>query len=131
MAEPERYLPRLITKLEEALEEYGLRHDSIVMRMTGCPNGCARPWMAEIACVGKAFGAYNLMLGGGHRGERINKLYRSSLKEDEILAELKPMFKRWSLERNEGEPFGDWVIRAGIIAATREGKDFWENVAEE
>lgn len=131
MAESERYLPVLITKLEEALEEYGLRHDSIVMRMTGCPNGCARPWMAEIACVGKAFGAYNLMLGGGHRGERINKLYRSSLKEDEIISTLKPMFKRWSLERHEGEAFGDWVIRAGIIAATREGKDFWENVSEE
>lgn len=131
MAESERYLPVLVTKLEEALEEYGLRHDSIVMRMTGCPNGCARPWLAEIACVGKAYGAYNLMLGGGHTGERLNKLYRSSLKEDEILSVLKPMFKRWSLERNEGEFFGDWVIRAGIIAATREGKDFWDNVQEE
>ena len=62
MAESERYLPELITKLEEALEDYGLRHDSVVMRMTGCPNGCARPWVAEVALVGKAFGAYNLML---------------------------------------------------------------------
>lgn len=131
MAESERYLPELITKIEESLEEYGLRHDSIVMRMTGCPNGCARPWLAEIACVGKAYGAYNLMLGGGHTGERLNKLYRSSLKEDEILAVLKPMLKRWSLERHDGEFFGDWVIRAGIIAATREGKDFWDNIAEE
>ena len=71
MAESERYLPVLITKLEEALEEYGLRHDSIVMRMTGCPNGCARPWVAEVALVGKAYGAYNLMLGGGHHGQKI------------------------------------------------------------
>lgn len=131
MAESERYLPVLITKLEEALEEYGLRHDSIVMRMTGCPNGCARPWVAEIACVGKALGAYNLMLGGGHHGERINKLYRSSLKEEEILAVLKPMFKRWSLERHEGEHFGDFVIRVGIIAATTEGKNFWDNLPED
>lgn len=131
MAESERFLPVLITKLEEALEEYGLRHDSIVMRMTGCPNGCSRPWLAEIACIGKAYGAYNLMLGGGFHGERLNKLYRSSLKEDEILAILKPMFKRWSLERHEGEHFGDFVIRAGIIAATTEGKNFWDNLPEE
>lgn len=131
MAESERYLPVLITKLEEALEEYGLRHDSIVMRMTGCPNGCARPWLAEVACVGKALGAYNLMLGGGHHGERLNKLYRSSLKEDEILDTLKPMFKRWSLERHDGEHFGDFVVRVGIIAATVEGKDFWDNLPEE
>ncbi|ODQ66543.1 hypothetical protein NADFUDRAFT_82332 [Nadsonia fulvescens var. elongata DSM 6958] len=131
MAESERYLPVLITKLEECLEEYGLRHDSIVMRMTGCPNGCARPWLAEIALVGKALGAYNLLLGGGHIGQRINKLYRQSLKEDEIIAVLKPLFKRWALERNQGEPFGDFVIRAGIIAETTEGKNFWDNLPEE
>lgn len=128
MAESERYLPELVTKLEQALEEYGLRHDSVVMRMTGCPNGCARPWLAEVALVGKAYGAYNLMLGGGHVGQRLNKLYRSSLKEDEILATLKPMFKAWALERTEGEPFGDFVIRKGIIKATREGKDWWDDV---
>lgn len=131
MAESERYLPKLITLLEEALEEYGLRHDSIVMRMTGCPNGCARPWVAEVALVGKAFGAYNLMLGGGHHGERLNKIYRYSIKEDEILSTLKPLFKRWSLERNEGEPFGDWVIRAGVIKATTEGKYFHDDIPED
>lgn len=131
MAESERYLPKLISKLEEALEEYGLRHDSIVMRMTGCPNGCARPWVAEVALVGKAYGAYNLMLGGGHHGERLNKIYRYSIKEDEILSILKPMFKRWSLERNDGEPFGDFCIRAGIIKPTTEGKYFHEDIPEE
>lgn len=131
MAESERYLPKLITKLEDALEEYGLRHDSIVMRMTGCPNGCARPWVAEVALVGKAFGAYNLMLGGGHHGERLNKIYRYSIKEDEILAILKPLFKRWSLERNEGEPFGDFCIRAGVIKPTTEGKYFHEDIPAE
>ena len=131
MAELERYLPQLITKLEEALEEYGLRHDSVVMRMTGCPNGCARPWVAEVALVGKALGAYNLMLGGGHHGERLNKIYRYSIKEDEILATLKPLFKRWSLERHEGEPFGDFVIRAGVIKPTLEGKYFHDDIPED
>jgi sulfite reductase (NADPH) hemoprotein beta-component len=76
MAESERYLPTLITKLEDTLEEAGLRNNSIVMRMTGCPNGCARPWIAEVACVGKAPGTYNLMLGGGYHGQRLNKLYK-------------------------------------------------------
>lgn len=131
MAESERYLPVLISKLEDALEEYGLRHDSIVMRMTGCPNGCARPWLAEVALVGKAYGAYNLLLGGGFHGQRLNKLYRSSIKEDEILAILKPLFKRWALERQESEPFGDFLIRVGVIAETTEGKAFWEHVNEE
>jgi sulfite reductase (NADPH) hemoprotein beta-component len=79
MAESERYLPTLITKLEDTLIEAGLRESSIVMRMTGCPNGCARPWVAELACVGKAPGTYNLMLGGGYHGERLNKLYRLTI----------------------------------------------------
>ncbi|KAH0555784.1 hypothetical protein GP486_006272, partial [Trichoglossum hirsutum] len=94
MAESERYLPELITKLEGVLEENGLRHDSIVMRMTGCPNGCARPWLAEVAFVGKAYGAYNMYLGGGYHGHRLNKLYRSSIKEEEILEIMKPLLKR-------------------------------------
>lgn len=131
MAESERYLPELITKLENALEDYGLRHDSVVMRMTGCPNGCARPWVAEVALVGKALGAYNLMLGGGHHGQRLNKIYRYSIKEDEILDILKPLFKRWSLERHENEPFGDFCIRIGVIKETTEGKYFHDDIPEE
>lgn len=131
MAESERYLPQLITKLEAALEDYGLRHDSVVMRMTGCPNGCARPWLAEVALVGKAMGAYNLMLGGGHHGQRLNKIYRYSIKEDEILDILKPLFKKWSLERHENEPFGDYCIRTGVINETTEGKYFHEGIPEE
>lgn len=131
MAESERYLPELITKLELSLEEYGLRHDSVVMRMTGCPNGCARPWLAEVALVGKAPGAYNLLLGGGHHGHRLNKIYRYSIKEHEILGILKPLFKRWSLERNEGEPFGDFCIRIGEIKETTEGKYFHEGIPED
>ena len=131
MAESERYLPQLITKLEDCLEQNGLRQDSIVMRMTGCPNGCARPWLAEIAFVGKAYGAYNMYLGGGYHGQRLNKLYRSSIQETEILDIMKPMFKRYALERKEGERFGDWTIRAGIIKPTTEGKRFHDDVAEE
>ncbi|KAF3991089.1 hypothetical protein FT663_01788 [Candidozyma haemuli var. vulneris] len=131
MAESERYLPELIGKLETALEDYGLRHDSVVMRMTGCPNGCARPWLAEVALVGKAMGAYNLMLGGGHHGQRLNKIYRYSIKEDEIMDILLPLFKKWSLERQDNEPFGDYCIRTGVIAETTEGKYFHENIPEE
>ncbi len=129
MAESERYLPELITKLEGVLEENGMRQDSIVMRMTGCPNGCARPWLAEVAFVGKAFGAYNMYLGGGYHGNRLNKLYRSSIKEEEILGIMKPLLKRWKLEREEGENLGDFCIRVGMIKATREGRDFHEDVS--
>ena len=130
MAESERYLPQLITKLEDCLEENGLKQDSIVMRMTGCPNGCARPWLAEVAFVGKAYGAYNMYLGGGYHGQRLNKLYRSSIQEEEILDVMKPMLKRYALEREQGEHFGDWVIRVGYIKPTTEGKTFHDDVAE-
>ncbi|KAF2808322.1 thiamine diphosphate-binding protein [Mytilinidion resinicola] len=130
MAESERYLPELITKLEGVIEETGLRQDSIVMRMTGCPNGCARPWLAEVAFVGKAFGAYNMYLGGGYHGHRLNKLYRSSIKEEEILEIMKPLLKRYAIERNEGERFGDFCIRIGMIKPTTEGKTFHEDTAE-
>lgn len=129
MAESERYLPVLISKLESTIEEAGLRQDSIVMRMTGCPNGCARPWLAEVAFVGKAFGAYNMYLGGGYHGQRLNKLYRSSIKEEEILEILRPLIKRYAAERNDGERFGDFAIRIGMIKPTLEGKAFHEDVS--
>lgn len=129
MAESERYLPVLISKLEGCLEENGLARDSIVMRMTGCPNGCARPWLAEVAFVGKAYGAYNMYLGGGYHGQRLNKLYRQSIKEDEILDIMRGLLRRYAQEREEGEKFGDFCIRVGIIAATTEGRDFHDNVS--
>ncbi|TGZ80891.1 sulphite reductase hemo protein, beta subunit [Ascodesmis nigricans] len=131
MAESERYLPKLIDKVETVLEESGLRHDSIVMRMTGCPNGCARPWLAEIAFVGKAYGAYNMYLGGGYHGQRLNKLFKSSIKEEEILEIVRGLFGRYAKEREEGERFGDFCIRVGVIKPTTEGKYFHEDVAEE
>ncbi|EHK46277.1 sulfite reductase [Trichoderma atroviride IMI 206040] len=131
MAESERYLPQLITKLEACIEENGLRQDSIVMRMTGCPNGCARPWLAEVAFVGKAYGAYNMYLGGGYHGQRLNKLYRASIKEEEILALMRGLLKQYAVERQEGERFGDFCIRVGLINETTDGQNFHDNVAEE
>lgn len=124
MAESERYLPSLIDKLEAAMAANGLREDSIVVRMTGCPNGCARPFLGEIGFVGKAMGKYNLYLGAGHRGERLNKLYRENIGEDAILAELEPLIAEYAQSREPSEPFGDYVIRAGHIKATHAGREF-------
>ncbi|KND02497.1 sulfite reductase (NADPH) hemoprotein, beta-component [Spizellomyces punctatus DAOM BR117] len=124
MAESERYLPSLMTLIEEILDEHGLRDDAITIRMTGCPNGCARPTIAEIGFVGKAPGAYNMYLGGGFVGDRLSKLYRESIGEEEIIKELRPLLARYARDRIHGEKFGDWVIRAGVVKATRAGKDF-------
>ncbi|GAA6028765.1 hypothetical protein JCM8097_007384 [Rhodosporidiobolus ruineniae] len=128
MAESERYLPVLIDKVEAIMEESGLRHDSITMRMTGCPNGCARPWAAEIAFVGKAPGSYLMLLGGGYYGQRLNKIYREAVSEEDVIRILTPMIKEYALERNDGEHFGDFVIRKGYINPTTEGKLFYEGM---
>ncbi|KPV74492.1 uncharacterized protein RHOBADRAFT_28041 [Rhodotorula graminis WP1] len=128
MAESERYLPLLIEKVEQIMEEEGLRNDSITMRMTGCPNGCARPWAAEIAFVGKAPGSYLMLLGGGYHGQRLNKIYREAVSEDDILTILRPMIKAYAQERLDGEHFGDFVIRKGIISATKSGKEFYDDM---
>ncbi len=124
MAESERYLPELITKIEEITEEVGLRDDEIVIRMTGCPNGCGRPYLGEIGFVGKAPGKYNLYLGAGFSGERMNKMYKENIGEEEILKELKPILSAYAKEREEGERFGSFTIRKGYVKATIEGKDF-------
>jgi sulfite reductase (NADPH) hemoprotein beta-component len=124
MAESERYLPSLLDKLEAILEEVGLRDEDIVIRMTGCPNGCARPYLAEIGFTGKGPGKYNLYLGAGFAGDRLNKLYKENIGEAEILDTLRPILKRYAEERLEGERFGDFVIRAGIVKAVRDGTEF-------
>lgn len=124
MAESERYLPTLLDKLEVLLDEAGLRDQEIVVRMTGCPNGCARPALAELAFIGKAPGKYNMYLGGGFAGQRLNKLYRENIGEEEILSELRPIFHRYAKERLEGEHFGDFCIRAGYVKEVRSGLDF-------
>ncbi|MFA4929948.1 MAG: NADPH-dependent assimilatory sulfite reductase hemoprotein subunit [Patulibacter sp.] len=124
MAEAERYLPDLITKVEGLLEKNGLTEDPITIRMTGCPNGCARPYIAEIAFSGRAPGKYNMYLGGGFHGERLNKMYRENVGEDVILEVLDETLGRYAAERNPGERFGDFVIRAGIIGEVTEGRFF-------
>ncbi|KAJ7090184.1 hypothetical protein B0H15DRAFT_837428 [Mycena belliarum] len=131
MAESERYLPILIDKVEAICEENGLRNDAIVMRMTGCPNGCARPYVAEVAFVGKALGTYSMLLGGGYYGQRMNKIYRETVTEREILAILRPMIKRYALERLEGERFGDFTIRAGYISSTTSGMEWYTGMGGE
>ncbi|KAI1793566.1 sulfite reductase subunit beta [Ganoderma leucocontextum] len=131
MAESERYFPVLIGKIEKICEENGLRNDSIVMRMTGCPNGCARPYLGEVGFVGKAPGSYILLLGGGYHGQRMNKIYRETVTEPEILAILQPMIKRYALERHDGEHFGDFVIRAGYITPTTSGKEWYDGMGGE
>jgi sulfite reductase (NADPH) hemoprotein beta-component len=124
MAESERYLPSLIDKIEPMLEEAGLRDEEIVIRMTGCPNGCARPMLAEISFIGKAPGKYNMYLGGGFAGNRLNKLYKENIGEAEILESLQPIVTQYAKERHEGEHFGDFTIRAGYVKEVRSGQDF-------
>ncbi len=131
LAEAERYLPEVITELEEDLENAGLRHDSITIRMTGCPNGCGRPFISEIGFVGRGPDRYNLYLGGGHAGQRLSKLYRQDIHSNEIRGLLAPIFQRYAKERFDGEHFGDFVIRAGYVAATQQGADFHKNIKEE
>jgi sulfite reductase (NADPH) hemoprotein beta-component len=131
LAEAERYLPDLLTELEEIIEESGLRHDAITIRMTGCPNGCARPYISEIGFVGRSPGCYNVYLGGGFAGQRLSKLYRENHPGTEIKELLAPIIRRYAKERNQGERFGDFCIRAGYVAATEQGKDFHQNVLAE
>jgi len=131
LAEAQRYLPDLLTELDGVLGELGLRDDAITVRMTGCPNGCARPYISEIAFVGRSPGKYNIYLGGGFTGDRLNKLYKNSAKQEEIIGILRPILERYASERNDGERFGDFVIRAGYVAETREGREFHDDFKEE
>ncbi|HCL97914.1 MAG TPA: sulfite reductase [Verrucomicrobiales bacterium] len=129
LAEAERYLPDLITELEEVLEEAGLRHDAITIRMTGCPNGCGRPYLGEIGFVGKGPGKYNVYLGAGFHGERLNKLYKEAVPGADIKELLAPIIKDYAKARNDGEHFGDFVIRAGYVKATTAGNNFHANIS--
>jgi len=111
LAESERALPGIITRFEKLLEEVGLKNEEIVIRMTGCPNGCARPYMAEIGFVGKAPGKYQVYVGGNESSTRLNRLYKEALKIDELENELGPVLKRFVQERQPAERFGDWSAR--------------------
>jgi sulfite reductase (NADPH) hemoprotein beta-component len=128
LAESERFLPELITALEDTLDEAGLKNDDIMMRMTGCPNGCARPYLAEIGFVGRNPGLYNLYLGAAFDGTRLSKLYAQDVGKDKILALLNPLLKRYAKDRKDGEHFGDFVIRVGVVKATTAGNKFHDDV---
>lgn len=124
MAESERYLPELVTKIESILEANGLQEDPITIRMTGCPNGCARPYISEIGLTGRAPGKYNLYLGGGFHGQRLNKMYLENVGEEAILEALEETLAHYARDREPGERFGDFAIRAGYVAEVKEGRFF-------
>lgn len=125
MAEAERYFPDFISKVEALQEKHGFIDQGIVVRMTGCPNGCARPFAAEIGLVGKAPGRYNLYLGASFEGTRLNKLYRENIQEAEILSELDSLFARYVAERETDETFGNFTVRIGVVKAVNDAaKDF-------
>mgnify|MGYP003286313786 CR=1 FL=1 len=111
LAEGQRYMPILLSKIEDILQKHQLQNEEIVMRMTGCPNGCARPFAAEVGFVGTAYGRYNLHLGGDRLGLRLNKIYKESLDEPAILSELDQLFNTYRQERVDGETFGDFSMR--------------------
>jgi sulfite reductase (NADPH) hemoprotein beta-component len=115
LAESQRYLPSLLDKIEPLLAKHGLLNEDIILRMTGCPNGCSRPGAAEIAFIGTALGKYNMYLGGDRIGLRLNKLYKESLVEAQILAELDNVFAAFAAERKKGETFGDFTYRKYVI----------------
>lgn len=122
MAESERYLPALLDKLEGIVGAAGLAGEPLAIRMSGCPNGCSRPYLAEIALVGKAPGKYNLYLGASANGDRLNALYKETIGEPEILAELERLLTRYAAEREPKERFGDFVVRAGIVRSVAAGR---------
>ena len=126
LAEGERYLPDLVTQLDTEIEAAGLRDDAIVIRMTGCPNGCGRPFLAEIGLVGKAPGKYHVYLGAAFNGTRLNSLYRPSVAAADIAPLLRPLLRRYAAERLEGERFGDFAIRAGLVSPMGRPADFHE-----
>lgn len=127
MAEAERYLPDAVTELEGLLTKHGLPEQSIVFRVTGCPNGCGRAMLSEVGLVGKGPGKYNLHLGGDREGTRIPKMYKENIGEQEIMQHLDDLIGRWAKERETNEAFGDFVVRAGVIAPViNSAKDFYD-----
>ena len=122
MAEAERYLPTLVTYVEELLTKHGVPDDHIILRVVGCPNGCGRAMLAEAGLVGRGPGKYNLYLGGNTQGTRIPKLYLDNVAEAEILQALDSLIGRWVLERSSGECFGDFVVRVGVVAEVKVSK---------
>lgn len=127
MAEAERFLPEFVGHVEGIMQHHGVADEHIVLRVTGCPNGCGRALLAEVGLVGKAPGRYNLHLGGNRIGTRIPRMYRENINEQEILSILDELIGRWATERQADEGFGDFVIRAGVVRPVLDpARDFWE-----
>ena len=127
MAEAERFLPSFIDNIDNLMAKHGVSDEHIVMRVTGCPNGCGRAMLAEVGLVGKAPGRYNLHLGGNRIGTRIPRMYKENITEPEILASLDELIGRWAKEREAGEGFGDFTVRAGIIRPVLDpARDLWD-----
>ncbi|HEV7329628.1 MAG TPA: assimilatory sulfite reductase (NADPH) hemoprotein subunit [Flavisolibacter sp.] len=117
LAEAQRYLPTLISKIEPLLEKHGLLQEEIHIRMTGCPNGCGRSPLAEIGFIGTAYGRYNLHIGGDRLGERLNSKYKENIDEETILQVLDDLFAMYRSKRLNGETFGDFVMREKLVSA--------------
>lgn len=111
LAEAERYLPDLIDRIEGLCDEVGIGGEEIIIRMTGCPNGCARPYLAEIGFVGKGPGRYQIWLGANVEGTRLNRIWKDMVKDPDIVDELRPVLSRYAKERKPAERFGDWCDR--------------------
>ena len=126
MAESERYLPSLLIKLEEKMTALGMADDDIEIRMTGCPNGCARPYLGEVGLVGKAPGRYNLFLGASHTGDRLSSLAGENMDEEMIITALTPLFESYAKKRKDGERFGDFLVRNGDVRTPTEAGHFHE-----
>ncbi len=127
MAEAERFLPEFVTKVEGIMYQHGVGNEHIVLRVTGCPNGCGRALLAEIGLVGKALNRYNLHLGGNRAGTRIPRMYRENISSEEILTVIDELVGRWAKEREADEGFGDYAIRAGIIKPVLDpARDFYD-----
>lgn len=130
MAEAERFLPAFVTRVEEIMHRHGVGDEHIVLRVTGCPNGCGRALLAEIGLVGKAPGRYNLHIGGNRTGTRIPRMYRENITESDILASIDELVARWAQERHADEGFGDFAIRVGIVKPVLDpARDFWDSEA--
>jgi sulfite reductase (ferredoxin) len=111
VAESERAIPAILDQLEAELESLGLRDAPLTVRMTGCPNGCARPYTADLAFVGRSLGLYHVYVGGGLAGDRLVDLYRADVPQDELVSSVRPLLARWAAERIGHEPLGDFYQR--------------------
>ncbi len=114
LAESERALPNVVRRIEAVLSELGLENERMSIRMTGCPNGCARPYLGDIGFVGRTIGRYQMYVGGDFEGTRLGKVLEDIVKGDELPERLRPLFTMYRDEREKGEGFGDFCNRIGI-----------------